>query len=191
MNVALRQRTSLAEFLAWEARQELRDEFDGFQVHAMVGGTAAHSTIQQNLATALTNRLRGTPCRSHGSDLKIEVAGSIRYPDAFVVCTPVDPRATVVTDPVVIFEILSDSTARIDDVDRNAEYRATPSVQRYVMLEQDSQAATVFAREGDRWIGTLLTGEATLAMPELGMKLLLAELYEGLDLSPPSAEASA
>ena len=43
MNVALRQRMSLAEFLAWEERQELRYEFDGFQPYAMVGGTAAHA----------------------------------------------------------------------------------------------------------------------------------------------------
>jgi Uma2 family endonuclease len=99
--------------------------------------------------------------------------------------------STVVTDPVVIFEILSESTARIDHVDKNAEYRATPSVQRYVMLEQDSQAATVFAREGDRWVGTLLTGDAMLAMPEIAIELPLAELYEGLDLSQAAHEANA
>ena len=143
MNVALRQRMSLAEFLAWEERQELRYEFDGFQPYARVGGTAAHSTVQRNLLTGLTIRLRGKPCQAHGSELKIEVAGSIRYPDAFVVCSPVAPRATVVSEPVVIFEVLSE----IDHVTKNAEYRATASVRRYVMLEQDSQAATVFARE--------------------------------------------
>ena len=65
-----------------------------------------------------------------------------------------------------------------------------PSVRRYVMLEQDSQAATVFAREGDRWVGSLLTGDAVLAMPEIGIELPLAELYEGLDLSQPPNEAA-
>jgi Uma2 family endonuclease len=55
--------------------------------------------------------------------------------------------ANVIHDPVVIFEVLSPSIARVDRVTRNVEYRATASVQRYVMLEQDSQAATVFARE--------------------------------------------
>ena len=191
MNVALRQRMSLAEFLAWEERQELRYEFDGFQVYAMVGGTAAHSIVQRNLLAALTIRLRGKPCQPFGSHLKIEVAGSIRYPDAFVVCTPVPPRATVVTDPVVIFEILSESTARVDHVTKNAEYRATPSVQRYVMLEQDSQAATVFAREGERWVGSLLTGDAMLSMPEIGIEVPLAELYEGLDFTQPQNETTA
>jgi Uma2 family endonuclease len=73
---------TLAEFLAWEERQELRYEFDGFAPVAMTGGTRAHETIHVNLLIALGNRLRGGPCRAYGSDLKIEVAGRIRYPDA-------------------------------------------------------------------------------------------------------------
>jgi Uma2 family endonuclease len=162
-----------------------------FQAYAMVGGTAAHSTIQRNLLTALTIRLRGKPCQAHGSELKIAVADSIRYPDAFVVCTPVAPKARVVADPIVIFEALSETTARVDHVTKNAEYRATASVQRYVMLEQDSQAATVFAREGDRWVGSLLTGDAMLAMPEIGIEVPLADLYDGLDLSQSANEATA
>jgi Uma2 family endonuclease len=135
MNVALRRTMTLQQFLAWEERQELRYEFDGFQPVAMTGGTAAHSAIQRNIIYALTGRLRGTPCQPFGSGLKIEVAGRIRYPEAFVVCTPLTPRQTVVADPVVMFEVLSDSTANTDLVEKNAEYRATPSIQRYVILE--------------------------------------------------------
>jgi hypothetical protein len=59
----------------------------------------------------------------------------------------------------------------------------TPSVERYVMLEQDEQAATMFAREGERWVGTLLKGDAVLSMPEIGIEVKLAEFYEGLDFS--------
>jgi Uma2 family endonuclease len=86
MNVALRHRMSLADFLDWEERQELRYEFDGFRPCGMVGGTAAHAVVQRNLIAALTNRLRGKPCQPFGSELKIAVAASIRYPDGFVVC---------------------------------------------------------------------------------------------------------
>ena len=83
MNVALRRPISLDDFLDWEERQELRYEFDGFQPVAMTGGTSEHSAIQRNLITALTIRLRGKPCQPHGSELKIAVAGSTRYADAF------------------------------------------------------------------------------------------------------------
>lgn len=54
---------------------------------------------------ALATRLRGGPCRPFGSDLKVQAAGAIRYPDAVVVCTPLAPDATMVTDPVVVFEV--------------------------------------------------------------------------------------
>ena len=125
MNVALRRAAmSREEFLAWEERQELRYEFDGGKPIAMAGGTAAHAAIARNLLFSLTGALRGKPCQPYGSDLKISVAGSIRYPDAFVVCTPVQPRATIITDPVMVFEILSASTINEDAVVKNAEYRA-------------------------------------------------------------------
>lgn len=180
MNLALRKAMTLPEFLAWEERQELKHEFDGLKPLAMVGVTCAHAIIQTNLAASLANRLRGRPCKFYGSDLKIEVAGHIRYPDGFVACSAVTNDAKVVRDPVVIFEILSPSTASTDRIIKNAEYRATPSVRRYVMLEQDRIGATVFTRVGDDWIGHILLEDAFLQMPEIGIELPLADLYEGL-----------
>jgi Uma2 family endonuclease len=182
MNVALKRPWTTEQFLAWEERQELRYEFDGFQPIAMAGGTAAHAAIQRNLIYALTGGLRGKPCQPYGSELKIKVADrSIRYPDAFVVCTPVPPRETVVSDPVVIFEVLSESSATDDFVTKNAEYRATPSVARYVVLQQTQAAAVVFFRKGDDWVTDLLTGDdAILRMPEIGLDIPLSEIYLGV-----------
>jgi Uma2 family endonuclease len=184
MNIALRKSMSLTEFLAWEERQELRYEFDGLQPVAMAGGTAAHAAIQRNLLFSLTGRLRSKPCQPYGSDLKIEVAGRIRYPEAFVVCSPVLRSATVITDPVVIFEVLSDGTAHDDLVLKNAEYRQTLSVQRYVILQQTHQGAIVFARKGEDWVTELLSGEdAMMRMPEIGIEIPLAELYTDVELA--------
>ena len=181
---------TLEQFLAWEDRQELRHEFDGFRPIAMTGGTAGHAGIQANLVTALTGRLRGKPCRPYGSDLKIAVAGRIRYPDAFVVCTPVLSTAKVVTDPVVVFEVLSNSTANEDLVVKNAEYRATPSIQRYVILQQTHAGALVFVRKGEDWSAETVSGdEAVLRMPEIGVEIPLAELYTDIDLAAGEAAA--
>jgi len=183
MNVALRKPMTMDQFLAWEERQEQRYEFDGLQPVAMAGGTAAHAAIQRNVLFSLTGRLRGQPCQPYGSELKIEVAGRIRYPEAFVVCTPVPPRSKVVTDPVVVFEVLSDGTANDDLVVKNAEYRATPSIQRYVVLQQTGAGAIVFARKGEDWITELVSGDgAMLRMPEIGVEIPLAELYADLNL---------
>jgi Uma2 family endonuclease len=179
---------TLADFLAWEERQELRHEFDGFAPVAMTGGTRAHETISVNLLAALVGRLRGGPCRAYGSNLKIEVAGRIRYPDAFVTCgEPGAPGDTVERSPVVVFEVLSAGTQTVDRTDKAREYRETPSIQRYVMLEQVRVAATVYAREGSAWTVSLAFRGDVLPMPEIGVELPLDELYAGLDLGEPPA----
>jgi len=197
MNLALRKPMTLAEFLEWEEGQPLRYEFDGVGPVAMTGGTYGHSTIQRNLAFALTGRLRGKPCQFQGSDLKIQVGdGHIRYPDGMVVCSPIDRTATVVHEPVVVFEVLSPSTAAKDRIVKAREYQATPSIRRYVMLEQDSVGATVYARSGETWTHEILVADSILALPEIGVSLPLAEFYEGIVFEaeqdgdePPAAES--
>jgi Uma2 family endonuclease len=92
----------------------------------------------------------------------------------------------MITDPVVVFEVLSPSTASTDIGVKNEEYRDTPSVRRYVMLAQDQQRATIFERIDGDWVGHIMSGDATLCMPEIGIEVPLAELYVGIQF--PSRE---
>ena len=179
MNAVTRQEMSLEEFLAWEEQQELRWEYDGSQPVTMVGGTLNHSRIQRNVIVALGNRLRGPPYEVLTSDLKIEAAGSIRYPDAFVARGGGPGSSKVVRDPVVVFELVSPSTARTDRIIKNQQFKATPSILRYVLLEQDDVAATMFERAGEDWAGHILAAGDVLRMPEIGVEAPLAEFYEG------------
>jgi Uma2 family endonuclease len=188
---ALQKPWTIPQFLDWEERQAARYEFDGAGPVAMTGGTAARDAIKMNLSAALVGRLRGTACRAHGADLKIEAGGGIRYPDAFVTCSPIDRRATTAREPVVIFEVLSSNTATVDRIVKNREYRSIPSVRRYVMLEQDRIAATAFERQGDHWISHILVDDAIVAMPEIGCAIPLAELYDGIDFTKTAAEEDA
>jgi len=169
MNIALRKPWTVDEFLAWEERQELRYEFDGVRPVAMVGGTVNHNLIAGNVFAGLRERLRGKPCRVFMDGMKIEVAGKIRYPAVVVSCSPAAGDVTVLPDPVVVFEVLRESTYRTDWYDKNQEYRDTPSIVRYVVLEQDALHATMFCREGERWIGTLLAPNSVIDMPEIGV----------------------
>lgn len=178
-------RPTIEQFLAWERRQELRYEFDGIQPLAMTGGTIEHSVIATNLVLALQGRLRGGTCRAFHGDLKILLAVRIRYPDAVVTCTPASRGTDIIPEPVVVFEVLSSSTASTDRIAKNEEYRATPSIQRYVMLEQTRQAATVFSRAGDDWVGHVLTGSVALDMPEIGGSVPLDAVYTDIEFPPP------
>jgi len=191
MNIALRKPWTVDEFLAWEERQELRYEFDGIRPVAMAGGTLNHNLIAGNVYAGLRDRLRGGPCRVFAETVKIEVAGRIRYPDVVVSCSPVTGTATVLPDPVIVFEVLSEGTYRTDWYDKNGEYRDTPSIVRYVMLEQETLHATMFSREGERWVGTLLDADAVIEIPEIGVVLKLADAYEGVEFpAPPDGSGS-
>lgn len=192
MSVSLRQMTP-CEFVAWEDAQPAKHEFDGYAIVAMTGSSVAHSaiqsnvahsTIQSNIVIAVSIRLRGTHCRVHGSELKIEVAGSVRYPDALVVCTPAEPRQTMANEPVVVFEVLSPSSMRTDRIDKLREYQQTPSIQRYVMFEQDITMATVFSREKSEWVARVRYDTDTLDMPEIGISVPMSEFYLDVEFAP-------
>jgi Uma2 family endonuclease len=191
MSAVLQRPMTLADFLDWEERQELRYEFDGFQPVAMTGGTAAHETICGTLRALLYQRPGGKPCRPWGPNSKVVVKGRIRYPDAFVNCTPVPPANTIIQEPVVVFEVLSPGTSRTDRIEKLREYQATASIQRYVILEQDGIAATVFSRMGADWIARALTEGDVLQMPEIGIELALSEIYADVEFGPgEEAEAA-
>lgn len=179
-----RQPMSPEDYLAWEARQEAKHEFDGVRPVAMGGATVAHNRIQGNLITALNIRLGAGRCQPSGPDIRVPtMPGRYRYPDALIVCTPQAAAATEIADPVVIFEILSDSTSGDDRAVKLSEYQAIPSLRHYVLLEQDRIFATLITRAERGWDLALVGPGGALAMPAVGIELLLQELYAGLALA--------
>src|SRR5690349_13138651 len=117
---------TLDEFLGWEREQPERYEFADGVVTMMTGGSAAHVTIAINLALALRNALRGSGCRPFTSDMRVIANGTVRYPDISVICHPIDDTENRVTEPIIVIEVLSPSTARIDRGRRKTDYFATP-----------------------------------------------------------------
>ncbi len=169
-------------FLAWEDQQEGKYEFDGRHVTPMAGGSRAHQRIIFNLLTALAQSL--DPKRFDAvQEMRMLVDGKVRYPDVCVVEGRIDPMAGTLSDAAVVFEVLSDGTAKADRVDKLAEYATLPGIRCYILLEQPAIAATVFRRErevGDRsWIAEPVTA-GVIAMPEVGIELPVADLYAGL-----------
>ena len=186
MNVALPPlRMTRAQFFAWAEAQDARHEFDGSRPVAMTGGTVNHSQITQNVLLALRQRLRGTPCRALGPDAAIATVGeAVRYPDALVTCSPVPGNAHLVPSPVVVFEVLSPGSGRIDRIVKLREYLAVPSILRYVLLEWSGAALTVLEREpgAGQWTATALAETDTLRIPEIGAEIPVAEFYQDVDL---------
>jgi Uma2 family endonuclease len=179
---ALTKPVSLDDFLAWEERQAQKWEFDGFVARAMTGGTNSHSRIQANLIGLLFAALRGNRCSVHGSELKVRTETSVRYPDALVQCSPLAPEATFTTDPIVVFEILSKSSAALDLGPKSIEYRALPSLKRYVVLHQTVAAAQVFHLDAEgNWSHDFIAAAGAIDLPEVGASIALSDLYAGVE----------
>jgi Uma2 family endonuclease len=179
-----------AAFLDWAGTQEIPYEFDGANHVALNGATIHHGRIRGGLHAALRARLIGGRCELLGPQIGIATTGeAVRYPDALVTCTRTPGAARLVCDPVVVFEVLSPTSGRTDRIEKVREYHAVASILRYVILEHTSAALTVFERRGasDPWIATALTADEILAMPEIGIEIPVAELYQDVDL--PSLES--
>ncbi|HKM64738.1 MAG TPA: Uma2 family endonuclease [Acidisphaera sp.] len=187
MNVALRRSMTVAEFLAWEAKQEGRYEFDGIRPRAMTGGTLAHNRIGNNLRRRLDDALEGRQCSAWGPDAKVEVAGKVYYPDAAVTCSPTDGRSYLLPEPVVIIEVLSESTAEIDLGTKSIDYRSLPSLRHYVLVAQTQPTVTVLTLLDDTWVWTSHTSGGTVSLDAIGVTLLVDQLYA--NVSFPDAAA--
>ncbi len=170
---------TLEKFLAWEKRQELRYGFDGSGPVDKLGGTEESDRLTVNLTAALGRQLHGKPCRLCDCNLKILVGdGHIRYPEAFVSRSPIMPNATVVTDPVVVFEVAPAVSSDRDARARAVQYCRTASIQRYVRFNPSRPKAWILTRKGRGWSTRIAYGPSMVQMPEIDIVLPMGEIYD-------------
>ncbi len=173
------------EFLAWECQQELRYEFDGWQPVEMNGSTYAHSVIATNVWRFLVDNLP-QGWRVVSRDLQVRMGSRVRYPDVAATRARLQNQDRAIPDPVLLVEVLSNSTAIVDQTSKAAEYTAIDSLQHYLMLEQDSAEAVLLSRSDEGWIETTIVGlSLEIALPALGLSLPMLAAYK--DVLPPSA----
>lgn len=177
---------SYEAYLALEAEADTKHEYhDGFIV-AMAGGTPVHSQIGANATTALNVVLQkeAKPCITFNSDLKIHIEAVNRtfYPDASVACeSPVysdkDPNA--LTNPILIIEVLSDSTAAFDRGLKFSHYRQLPSLQEYVLISQEEAMVDTYYRvEENLWEIRTITGfSASVELKSIGITVQMSDIY--------------
>jgi Uma2 family endonuclease len=176
---------SVEAFFDWQADQaELYELVEGRPVpRAMTGATQRHDRVVTNAIAALASRLRGGPCWPMTADIAVRTRSrSIRRPDLTVQCAPLEPDAVVAAEPVLILEVLSPSTERIDTIIKLDEYKALTSVRHILIAEPDTPHVLLYSRDASRgWAGLDHIGADTeLELPAIRCTLPIAELYEGL-----------
>ena len=195
MGYALQQQPmTAAEFLAWDAGQTVRHEFVRGEVFAMAGGEDRNYTVALNLAIALRQHLRGTPCRVYGSDVKLQVeaADCFFYPDLMVTCSAADLADRLVTrEPLLVVEVLSPSTAAFDRGDKFAAYRQLPSLREVLLVDVHSQRCDLFRKVAEDGLWVLHPGGAddTVHLASVDLRIPPAALWADLEPSANSAAA--
>jgi Uma2 family endonuclease len=185
------------EYLKMEDSSEFKHEYAAGQIFDMTGATWNHNRISLNTGRHLDTLLEKTDCAAAVSDqrLKIEATRSYRFPDAMVICGEpafVDDREDIVSNPVVLVEVLSPSTHLIDRNEKFVEYRQIPSLQEYILVSQDEVRVERFLRqESGDWLYSEVRGlDGVLDLPSIGCKLALAEVYRKVRFGAGDADAA-
>lgn len=174
-----------------------KSEFFGGEMFPMTGGTSWHSLISMHIGCELGNQLKGCGCVVFDSNLRVKVlaTGLYTYPDVTVACGKqelVDDEQDTLTNPTVLFEVLSDSTEAYDRGVKFENYRRIPSLKEYLLVSQKAPYIEHFIRqEGDQWLLKETSGlDARLHLPSLKVTLALAEVFANVEFLPHALRPS-
>ncbi|MCL4304080.1 MAG: Uma2 family endonuclease [Anaerolineae bacterium] len=176
------------EYLALEETAEYRSEYYRGEIFAMSGGSANHNRIARNLIIALEDVPEGKPCEAFITDMRLHVKKNslYTYPDVMVVCGRIEyikGRTDTITNPVVIIEVLSESTQAYDRGAKFELYRAIETLQDYVLIDQARVHVEYFHKlEDGRWLLTEFNDLAGVLMLEsVGVEIPLSRVYQRVE----------
>ncbi|MGE5155122.1 MAG: Uma2 family endonuclease [Bdellovibrio bacteriovorus] len=169
-----------AEYLEGEKSAAERHEFVNGAVFAMTGASKTHNRLTKRLARLFDDRLAGRPCEAFGTDVKVRVQGlnddRFYYPDLHVECAPFTPHEYYSEHPVLILEVLSNSTERGDRSDKFYAYRRLSSLMEYILVAQDACRVEVYRRATGWDLEVFGTGER-FRLDALDDELGVDEIY--------------
>ncbi len=168
---------SVKAYLEGELSSEIKHEFIDGQVYAMVGGSDNHARISGNIYAEFRHKLMNHSCEPFISDKKLKTAkGNFRYPDCMVVCEEDNEDSYYKTKPIILVEVLSRSTRKIDKKDKLLEYINIPSLEEYVLIEQDFVDIEVLRRK-DNWLPKHYFLGDKVIFESIELTLFVEEIY--------------
>nr|WP_320015515.1 Uma2 family endonuclease [uncultured Desulfobacter sp.] len=179
-------RITQEEYLELERTSEIKHEYFNGQIFAMTGGSLNHNRISRNIDRKLGNQLEGSPCENFVGDMRVKIQGNEKYtyPDITVVCGNIELEkikgVETLLNPIVIMEILSESTEAYDRGTKFRHYRLIPSLQEYILVSQDHCLVELY-RRGDNDIWQILSPctdmNKSVSIASADCELLLSDIY--------------
>jgi Uma2 family endonuclease len=188
MSSQAKQHYTAEEYLTLERQAAYKSEYYAGEIFAMAGVSRWHNLIVANVIGELRAQLKGRPCTTYPSDLRVKISptGLYTYPDVTVFCGDAqfeDTQQDTLVNPTLIVEVLSDSTEAYDRGGKFAHYRKLPSLQEYVLIAQTKPHVEHYVRQPDnRWLlADADSMQQTLHLPSIDCHLALSEVYDKVE----------
>ena len=173
------------EYLEYDLHSDHKNEYFNGQIYAMAGASEKHNVISMNISISIGLQLRNKPCQVYAGDMRIKVksTGLFAYPDLLVVCPEKlfsGEKPDTLLNPIVIIEILSDSTESTDRGAKFAHYRQIPSLREYILVSQNSGKIEKYhLNASSKWELEETTEENTqIELHSISCVLRLEEVYD-------------
>ncbi len=175
------------EYLDFEKSAEIRHEYCYGEIFAMTGGSLNHNQINGNIFNQLKNKLGGSSCRPFASDMRVKIQkiDKYTYPDIVVVCGEIELEknkgAETLLNPMVVIEILSNSTEAYDRGTKFRHYRLISSLQEYILVSQNNCLVEQYVRsDGGIWqiLNPCTDIKQSIRINSIGCELPLSAVYD-------------
>lgn len=182
MALELKQQEWLSEeaYLQSELLSEVKREYIDGAVYAMSGASKNHQRITANVLSGFLTHLMNSPCEPFASDIKVKVGSKFFYPDVMVVCKDDSVNEYYTESPKIIVEVLSKSTRRMDETAKKFAYQTLPSLQEYVLIEQDFVDVEV-CRRSEGWVSQHYFLGDSVSFDSVGVTLSVADIYQRVE----------
>ncbi len=171
---------SEAAYLQGELTSETKHEYIDGAVYAMAGASKNHQRITGNVSREFGNQLKNKTCETFASDIKVKVGSKFFYPDVMVVCKDDTEDAYYTENPVILVEVLSKSTRRIDETAKKFAYQTLSSLKEYVLIEQDFVDVEV-CRRSEGWISRHYFLGDDVTFESVGLTLSVSDIYDRVE----------
>ena len=167
---------SVEDYLTGELTSDIKHELIDGCVYAMAGASANHERISGNIYRKFGNHLENKPCEPFGSDMKLRINANFFYPDVMVDCLFDNSEPYFTQTPIIIVEVLSKSTRKKDTTLKLLSYINIPSLQEYVLIEQDFVDVQVFRRNENWLVRHYFLGDE-VTFESIGLTLPVEDIY--------------
>ncbi|MFK5985898.1 MAG: Uma2 family endonuclease [Pseudomonadota bacterium] len=172
---------SIEEYLQGESISEIKHEYVDGEVFAMTGASLSHNRISRNIFGTFIQHLKDSSCEPFSQDMKLKLENEYRYPDVMVVCDKdfKDNNYSTQT-PVIIVEVLSRSTRKIDTTDKIKSYLKIPTLQEYVLIEQGIAVVEIM-RKSNNWQSERFYLGDEVCFDSIALTLAVSEVYDRVE----------